>query len=257
MVDAGRFFALAASSAFSLLLAHALDALFHFAHAGRDIRRACSCRVELICAAERFGAVLHAVEDADVPQAAAVVEQVVPGERGIHFHGHRRIGRLPGDVRAVGQREVGLVVAGHGLLAGQHDAGLRRVVAHVVGDHLIHADAGVDDGALLKCARRRAGCRSARDECPGRWRLVEEAVDDVDLLFSGSSGSSVLLSFMAAPAPSAAPVILVDAVAQEHHGEALALGGRPPAPGIGEKRRAMQATAAPWSRRRRAGWRGG
>ena len=48
----------------------------------------------------------------------------------------------------VGQGKVRLVIAGHGLLAGQHDAGLRRVLADAVGDHLVDADAGVDDGAF-------------------------------------------------------------------------------------------------------------
>jgi hypothetical protein len=35
-----------------------------------------------------------------------------------------------------------------GLLAGQHDAGLGRFFAHVSGNPLIDADAGVNDGAF-------------------------------------------------------------------------------------------------------------
>jgi hypothetical protein len=40
------------------------------------------------------------------------------------------------------------VIAGHRLVAGQHDAELRRLPAQPVGDHLVHADAGMDDRAL-------------------------------------------------------------------------------------------------------------
>src|SRR2546426_6644019 len=44
----------------------------------------------------------------------------------------RRIRSLPGDVGAVGHREVGLVVSGHRLLASQNDTGLRSILADTV-----------------------------------------------------------------------------------------------------------------------------
>ena len=150
-----------------LVFAHALDALFHFAHAGQIfIELALVGRTDAL--GKILGAILHAVENAEVQQAAAVVKQVVPGERRVHFHRDGRIRTLPGEVRTVGHGEVRLVVTGHGLLAGQHDAGLRRVFAHVVGNHLIDADAGVDDGAFRNVRAGQADFRSGRDECPAR-----------------------------------------------------------------------------------------
>ena len=167
--NTGRFFCLARSSALSLFFRMPST---RFSTSRTLVRYSSSLAlsVELIWLAESRGVVLHAIEDAHVAQAAAVLEQVVPGQRRIDFVRHRRIRALPGDVRAVRHREVGLVVAGHRLLASQHDAGLRRVLADAVGDHLVDGDAGLDDGALLNRARRRAGCRSARGECPVRWR---------------------------------------------------------------------------------------
>src|ERR1700744_1585383 len=129
------------------VFAHALYALFHFAHTGQIF-------IELAFVGGAYalgkilGAIFYAVENADVLQAATVVKQIVPGERWVDFYRDRRIGTLPGEVGTVGQREVRLVITGHGLLAGQHDAGLRCVFAHVVGNHLVDADAGGDDGAF-------------------------------------------------------------------------------------------------------------
>jgi hypothetical protein len=95
-----------------------------------------------------LGAIFYAVENADVLQAATVVKQVVPGERGVDFYRNGRVRTLPGEVGTVGHGKVRLVVTGHGLLAGQHDAGLGRLFAYVGGNPLIDADARVDDGAF-------------------------------------------------------------------------------------------------------------
>src|SRR3984957_16404572 len=159
--------------------AHALYALFHFAHTGQVF-------IELAfvgptdALGKILGAIFYAVENADVLQAATVVKQVVPGERWAHFDRARRIGTLPGEVGTVGQGEVRLVVSGHGLLAGQHDAGLRRFFAHVVGNHLVDADAGVDDGAFRNV---RAGQETASlggmNALAGQ-RVHVESINDVD-----------------------------------------------------------------------------
>ena len=96
------------------------------------------------------------------------------------------------------------MVAGHRLLARQHDARLRRVLPDAIGDHLIHADAGVDDRALLNVRAGEQAARSAPDECPGRSSaLLKRPSITLIFCFSGSSGASVLLSFISAPEPSA------------------------------------------------------
>ena len=95
-----------------------------------------------------------------------------------------------------------------------------------VGDHLIHRDAGVDDGALLnvRAGKQAAGLR--RVNALARGRLLKRPSMTLILLFSGSSGASVLLSFMSAPDALGAPVLLIDAVAHEQHAEALGEGRR-------------------------------
>ena len=84
---------------------------------------------ELTCRLRPAALSCDAVEDALVAPAAAVVEQAVERQRRIDLHRHRRVGALPGDVRAVRHREVRLVVAGDRLLAPQDQARLRRVLA--------------------------------------------------------------------------------------------------------------------------------
>ena len=118
-----------------------------------------------------------AVEDAQVPLAAAVVEQAVERQRRIDLHRHGRVGALPRDVRAVGHREVRLVVAGDRLLAAQDQAGLHGLIAEVAGQHLIHADAAVQLRASSAAARPRGDCRSARMNADAGGRLVEQTVD--------------------------------------------------------------------------------
>src|SRR5580704_2993849 len=137
----------------ALVFAHALYALFYFAHAGQVF-------IELALVGGTYapgkilGAGFYSIQNANVLQAATVVKQVVPGERWVDFYRDRRIGTLPGEVGTVGEGEVRLVVSGHGLLAGQHDAGLRSVFAHVVGNPLVNADAGVDDGPFRDVGAR-------------------------------------------------------------------------------------------------------
>ena len=109
------------------------------------------------------------------PPAALVVEQAVEGQRRIDLHRHRRVGVLPGDVRAVGHREVRLVVAGDRLLAAQHQARLRRLFAEAGGEHLVHADAAAQHRPLLeRRAREDVAGLPGMDADAGRV-LVEQA----------------------------------------------------------------------------------
>ena len=163
-----------------LVHAHPFDPLFDIADAGQVfVELGLVARADL--AAELRSAILDAVEDAEVAQAAAVLEEAVKCKRGVHLVGHRRVGALPGDVRAVGVGVVGFVVAGHGLLAGEDEARLRGFLADAIGEYLVEADAAVDDGAL--------GDRDAGEQVAGHRRvdaqtgggLVEQSVDNVDL----------------------------------------------------------------------------
>ena len=189
--------------------------------------------MELIFRLSASASILHAIENAHVAQAAAILEQVVPGQRRVDFDRHRRIRTLPGDVRAVGHREVGLVVAGHRLLAGQHDAGLRRVLADAIGDHLVDADARLDDGALLngRAGEQAAGLRGVNALAGGA--LVEQAVDHVDLVLQRLQRRQGLAELHVGARALGAPVILVHAVAHEQDAEALREGGR--RRGVGER----------------------
>ena len=148
------------------------------------------------------GLILDTVENALVPAVAAVLEEAVESQRGIDFHRHGRVGALPGNVRAVGHREIRLVITGDGLLAAEHQAGLHRVLPEVIGQHLIHADAAPQHRALHAGACRKGCCRSAPDECPRPLPvLLNRPVMTFILRLKGASGSRLLPSSISAPAP--------------------------------------------------------
>ena len=127
--------------------AHPLGALLHVPHARQVlVQLGAVVLADAAAQAGRFPA--DAVQDALHAPAAAVLEQAVERQRGIDLAGNGRIRALPGDVRAIGHREVRLVVAGQRLLAGQHQTRLDRVLPDARGQHLIHADAAVQHGAL-------------------------------------------------------------------------------------------------------------
>jgi hypothetical protein len=73
------------------VFAHALYALFYFAHTGQVF-------IELALVGPAYalgkflGAIFYAVENAEVLQAATVVKQVVPGERWVDFYRDRESG---------------------------------------------------------------------------------------------------------------------------------------------------------------------
>src|SRR5207249_3146829 len=113
------------------VLPHAIYALLHFAHAGEIF-----VQLRLVAGGDltlETGRVIHhAVEHANIAQTSAVFKKVVPGERRVHLVRHRRVRTLPGYVRAVRHREIRLVVPGHGLLTGEHDTRLWRVLSDPV-----------------------------------------------------------------------------------------------------------------------------
>ena len=113
------------------------------------------------------------------------------------------------------------MIAGHRLFDRQHEARLRGVLADVARDHLVHADAAVDDRALLQ---RHAGQQVAghpgMDADAGRG-LVEQAVDDVDLRLDRLERLQRLAQLHRGAAALGRPGIRIDAVALEDDGEAL------------------------------------
>ena len=200
--------------------AHALHALLYFADAGQIfVQFGFVIRAHL--AAERLGAILHPVENAHVAQTAAILKQVIEGERGVDLHRHRRIRRLPRDVRAVGQRVVGFVIAGHGLLASQYDTGLRRVLANRIGDHLIHGDAGTNDGSFLKVRTGKQAARLRRVDAQTDGTLVEQTINHVDFMLQRFQRRQRLAQLHGSARPFGAPMILIDAVPHEHYRKAF------------------------------------
>ena len=220
-----------------LVLPHAIDALLHFAHAGQILVQL-GFVVRADRPAEAFGVILHAIENAHVSKAAAVLKKVVEGQRGVDFIRHRRVRSLPGDVRAVGHREVRLVVSGHRLLASQNDAGLRGILADTIGDHLIHGDARFDDGALLngRAGEQASGLRGV-NALAGR-PLVEQAVNHVDLMLQRLKRRQGLAELHIGSRTLGAPMILVHAIPHEQNRETFREGGW--RGGIGESRKGLE-----------------
>ena len=130
---------------------------------------------------QRRGLVADPVEDARGPPAALVIEQAVEGQRRIDLHRHGRVGVLPGNVRAVGHREIGLVIAGDRLFAAEHQARLRRVFLEVSGQDLIHAGAAAQDRAALQGRAGEDVAGLPGMDADARGVAVEQAGDDVEL----------------------------------------------------------------------------
>ena len=125
----------------------------------------------------------------------------------------------------------------------------------LVGEHLVHADAAAGRWRPSAAARPRADC----PVCPG-WMpmptagLLNRPLMTLIFVFSGSSGCEALAQLHLGAAALGPPVVAVDAVAHEQHGEALwERAGRARGVAGCPTRAATRATAAPSSRRRRAG----
>ncbi len=116
------------------------------------------------------------------------------------------------------------MVAGHGRITRQHDARLCRVLANRVGDHLVHAHARVQHGALGNLgAREQAAGLRRMDALTGR-RLVEQPVDDVDLVLEGLERRERLAELHVGAIAGRAPMVFIDAASHEHDAEALGEG---------------------------------
>jgi len=118
------------------------------------------------------------------------------------------------------------VIAGHRLLAGQHDGRLRRILTDLVRNHLVDADARMDQRALGDVlARQQAAGLGGMDALVGQGFDIQ-AVDDIDLLFQRLQRLQRLAELHVSARARGAPVILVDAATQEHHAKALGEIGR-------------------------------
>ena len=162
-----------------------------------------------------------------VAPAALVVEEAVEGQRRVDLHRHRRVGVLPGDVRAVGHREVRLVVAGDRLLAAQHQARLRRSLRpRCAASTWSMLTPPVQHGPLLQGGPREDVAGLARMDADARGVLVEQAGDDVQPRPERGQRLEALAQLHVGARPLGPPVLGVDAVAHEQGGEALRRRGR-------------------------------
>ncbi len=103
------------------------------------------------------------------------------------------------------------------------------------GDHLIDRNGRADDGALLDRRTREQATRLSRVNALARRLFVEETFDDVDLLFDGLKNRQSLAQLHIGSGAGGAPVVFVDAVAEEQNAEALRKLG-----GGGERRHGLQ-----------------
>jgi hypothetical protein len=70
---------------------------------------------------------------------------------------------------------------GHGPLTGQHHAGLQSLLTDPVGQHLVDGDAAMDDRTFADRHARQHVAGHRRMNPLSCGRLVEQAVNDVDL----------------------------------------------------------------------------
>src|SRR5437660_6320690 len=124
-------------------------------------------------------------------------------------------------MRTVSHRKIRLVITRHGLLASQHHAGLWSVPTNVLGENLVHADPGLDTCALLQRHPGKKVTGLCRVNAYTNRRLVEEAVDDVDLFLQRLQRLQSLAQLEVRARSLSPPMIPVDSVAHEHNGKAL------------------------------------
>src|SRR4051794_39749953 len=73
-----------------LIVAHTFDAFLHFAHTGEVFFQAPTV-LRTYLARETGEIVLHAVQNTLGALISAVLEEAIERQRGVNFHGHRRI----------------------------------------------------------------------------------------------------------------------------------------------------------------------
>ena len=221
----GHVLALGILFGLGLVATHPVDAFLHFADA-RQILVELGLVVAADLPAQAGSVVLHPVEDALRAAGAAVLEETVERQRGIDFHRHRRIRALPRDVRAVGHGKVGLVVAGDGLFTTEDHARLDRVLADVVGQHLVHAYAALEHGAFHERHSGKEIAGLPGMDADADRRPVEEAVDEVHLRLQAFHRLEALAEFHAFAGTLRPPVVSVDAIAPEEGGKSFWHRGR-------------------------------
>src|SRR6266480_3115396 len=126
---------------------------------------------------------------------------------------------MPGDMRAVGHREVGLVVAGDRLLATKYQASLRCLVAKAAREHLVHADAALEYGPFLQRGAGKNVARLSWMNADPSGILVEQTRDNVEPGLVRRQGFEALAQFHIRAGGLGPPMLGVDAVAHEERGE--------------------------------------
>ncbi len=195
------------------------DTLLDFTHGGEVfvellLVAAAELGFEAVCVVE------HEVEDAFVAlAAAAVVEKLVEGLLGEDFLRRGRGGRAPGDVGGVDRREAA-VRAVAGPLGAEHDAGHRSEFTRLCRDELIHRGADFDIGGgffhlqAAKHVHLRVVAAFAFD-----GRGVPKSGEDVHMLLEPFERRERFFESHAAGRCVGTPVMRIDAIAREAHGE--------------------------------------
>ncbi len=208
------------------LVSQTVDAHLDAAHARQVVVEPVSVR-RARRPAETRGGIAHEVQQAVAGAARATLEQTIERARRMHLLRGGRIGAPPRDVRAVGQREAGLVRPANRRLARKHKAGARRRLSDALREHLIDGHARSHDRARAeRCAGQKIAGLRGMDARPD-GRLVEQAVDHVDLVLQRLERLERSAQLHHAAAPARPPVVAVDAVAHDQHGEPLRKLARP------------------------------
>ena len=152
--------------------------LLDFAYAGEVFIQLCTVFTADFMA-KRSSIVSDAVKHARHPLAAIVVEEAVKRLGWIDLTWNGRLGVQPGNVGAVGHREVGFVIAGEWLFAGEDQTWLDGVIAKTCCEDLIDADTTMENGSSGEGhSGEDVSCHSGVDADADGWP-VEESADDI------------------------------------------------------------------------------
>ena len=134
-------------------------------------------------------------------------------------------------MRAVGHREIALVVSSDGLLTAQHEAGLDRVLPNLIRQDLIHANAAPEYRALHERHARENIAGLPRMDAHSHGGPVEETLDDVETAPEGRQRFEGLAQFHLSSGPLGPPVVPINSVSNKQGCEALWIGRRSSLPG--------------------------
>src|SRR4029079_18777334 len=113
-----------------------------------------------------------------------------------------------------------LVIAGRRLLAAEDEAGLHGLVAQLIGQQLVHADAAAELRAFLKLSAGENITRLARMDADADSGAVEKSADDVQLALQRRHRLERFAQLHIGATPLGPPVVRVDATGLEQRGEA-------------------------------------